>query len=202
VSDEPIETIELPPTDLDEADLIAMYSSPDAEKPPKHHTVLETWTAVLAPAKEDSTSKIAPQYATNMVAQYPGVGFAEMPAFRDIYFERILTLEEILRLEVESDPECLQRDSAAEDLKYNADHYKNILMQWQLQFLQWELDWDTTDEMAGVHLGALSEVHKMFFGANGLVAYLTSINFDAEYTEADQAALVEALNELKEQNGE
>ena len=77
-----------------------------------------------------------------------------------------------------------------------------MLTDWQLQFMRWELEWETTDPKAAVQLGAMSEVHKMFFGQMGLVPYLASINFDEQYTEADQTALAEALTSLKEASGE
>ena len=199
-SPEVTESIELPITEHDEADIIKMFGTePEA---PAHRTILEVWREVLAPADSERNKKVAPQYAINMVSTYPGVTFADMQDFSVDYFTKIIALYDILVAEIATDDECLLRHTVEDDLAYNAQHYKNVLTDWQLQFMRWELEWETTDPKAAVQLGAMSEAHKMFFGQMGLVPYLASINFDEQYTEADQTALAEALTSLKEASGE
>jgi|JI10StandDraft_1071094.scaffolds.fasta_scaffold35334_5 hypothetical protein len=196
----PDETIELPVTEHDEADIIKMFGS-EAEQP-EHRTILEVWREVLAPADTERNGKVAPQWAINMVTAHVGVTFADMNDFRDEYFDKIIVLFNILLEEIATDEECLLRNSVQDDLIFNGQHYKNLLTNWQLQFMRWELEWDVVAPGAAVTLGVLAEVHKMFFGQMGLIPHLSSINFDEAYTEADQLALTEALQALKEGSSE
>lgn len=164
-------------------------------EPPAFHPVLEVWREVLKPAALEAQKKVTPQWASRMVASYSCLTFADMNQMRDRYFGKIAQLAAIVDLEIATDSDCLSYDKPEDDAAENAAHYKNILLQWQLQFLQWELEWDTVDPHAAVELAAISEVHKMFFGQTGLTAFLDNIKF--EYTEADQADLADALYELR-----
>lgn len=188
---EPIETTE--PTD---AEIHEFISGPEKGEEPSYHPILEVWREVLKPAKDEADAKVTPQWASRMVQSHVGIGFADMNAFRDTYFGKLADLENILLLEIDSDPDCLKVDTPEEDVERNSFHYSNLLMQWQLQLMQWELDWDTASPEAAVELAAISETHKMFFGPTGLTAFLDNIKF--EYTEDDQELLGLALQELKE----
>ena len=170
-----------------------MERGPEA---PSFHPVLEVWREVLRPAATEATTKVTPQWASRIIQSYPQIQFADMNAVRDSYFGKILQLAKVLDLEIEEDDECLGYTTPEEDVEHNAHHYKNLLLNWQLAFLQWELDWDCTDDHAAVELAAISEVHKMFFGQNGITAFLDNIKF--EFTESDSAYLAEALQELKD----
>jgi hypothetical protein len=188
---DPIETIEL--SEQDQADLDMLNA--DGEEP-EFHTVLEVWREVLSNGPELSKEKVTPQWAAKIVANYAGVTFADMENVQAQYFGKIGELAKILDYEISTDKDCLKHSTPSEDATENSGHYKNILRDWQLQFLQWELDWNTRDPYAAVELAAISEVHKMFFGPTGLTAYLDNIQL--EYTEADQADLAEALTELRD----
>jgi hypothetical protein len=166
----------------------------DAAEATPYHTILEIWRGVLAPAREQIGSRITPQWATRMVSTYAQVKYEDMPAFGQLYYERIGLLADILDLEIEIDDECLNRTSAQEDVENNSEHYVNLLTEWQRQFLQWEIDWDATSPTAAIEVAALSEVHKMFFDPQGITALLDEINF--VFTDGDRENLAEALQEL------
>ena len=187
---EPFETVELPVTDTDKADLHQLYSEPDAE-PPGFHPILQVWREVLAPARDEIDTKVTPQWASRIISSYIGLGFEDMVMFRNRYYAKLMEMMAILDEEIATDPECLTYSEAADDARHNAGHYKNLLLDWQLRLLDWEMAWDTMAIHAAVELAAVSEVHKMFFGPNGLTAFLDNIGF--EFTEADSAAMQEAL---------
>lgn len=188
---DPVESIEF--TEKDQEDLNRMLEE-SAE--PEFHPVLEVWREVLSNGPELAKEKVSPQWASKIVATYVGVAFKDMEDVQAQYFAKIAELANILDLEIATDKECLTYRSAEEDKVENAVHYKNILRDWQLTFLQWELDWNCRDPYAAVELAAISEVHKMFFGPTGLTAYLDNIQF--EFTEQDQKDLGEALLELRD----
>lgn len=181
-------------TEQDIADLESMHAEPSAPDP-SYHTLLEVWQQVLAPAAEEATKQVTPTWAARMCGEYKQLQIQEMNTFRDIYFGGIAELGAVLDAEIETDVDALKIDNQAEDALENRHHYLNVLRDWQLTLLQWELDWDCTDADAHIRLAAISEVHKMFFGPTGLTAFLDNIGF--EFDEADQEMLGEALEELR-----
>jgi hypothetical protein len=168
----------------------------DAAQNVAYHTILEVWREVLKPARVERTKKITPQWANRIVTTYQGLGFADMEDFRDLYFDKIGELEDILAGEIESDDECLNVTTPEEDVEHNGAHYFNVLINWQKTFLTWELEWHPADDLAGVELAAISEVHRMFFDSNGLTALLDQIKF--EFTDDDRDLLAAELNALRE----
>jgi hypothetical protein len=188
---DPVESIEM--SEKDEADLKALL---EGSVEPDFHTVLEVWREVLKNGPELAKEKVTPQWATKIVSQYSGIGFVDMEDVQTRYFGKIAELANILDIEIKSDKDCLTYTTFEDDKIENAHHYKNLLRDWQLTFLQWELDWETVSHDAAIELCAISEVHKMFFGPTGLTAYLDNIQF--EFTEQDQQDLAEALLELRD----
>ena len=161
-----------------------------------YHTILEVWREVLKPAADEQYKRITPQWATRVIAAYPEIAYADMPAFRELYFGSILHLASILDDEISGDDECLNLTSAEEDVEHNTHHYLNVLFSWQMQFMQWEIEWDCTAPDAALRVAALGEVHKMFFDPMGLTALLDQINF--EFTDTDRDTLGEMLANLIE----
>jgi hypothetical protein len=161
----------------------------------KFHPVIEAWREVLRPAEAEAGTKVTPQWASRICQSYSQITYGDMDEYRDRYFGKIQELVDILQAEIDSDPECLKPGSPEEDREHNSGHYKQLLLDWQLCILGWELAWTTTDPHAAVELAAISEVHKMFFGPTGLVGFLDNIKF--EFTEEDQSEIAEALEELK-----
>jgi hypothetical protein len=189
---------QIPEETLEQPDEIDDELAEILDKPPEpeYHTILEIWREVLLPANELKGEKVSPQYATKMVSMYPGMTYRDVPDLQERYYDKISELLKILKAEIRKDADCLTWTNAADDATYNTEHYKDLLRDWQLRFLAWELDWDTRSSDAAIELAAISEVHKMFFGQTGLTQFLDNIKL--EYTEADQAALAEALQELRE----
>jgi hypothetical protein len=179
-------------TDQDQADLDKLYETGEM---PTYHPLLQVWREVLKPAAEEAKSKVTPQWANRITQSYREVNFEDCEYVRDSYFAKIAELAKILDLEIASDDDCLTYDTPEDDVAENSHHYQNLLLQWQLALLKWEMDWECTDLYAGAELAAISEVHKMFFSAEGLTAHLESIRF--EFTEADQQLLADALLEFR-----
>lgn len=161
----------------------------------KFHTILEVWREVLKPAATESGNRVTAGWAAKIVNSYSGITFDQMNEFRDRYYAKIAQLVEILHKEISTDRDCLTYDTPELDAEENAQHYKNLLQDWQIAILRWELEWDCTDEYAGVELGCISEVHKMFFGQTGLSQFLDNIKL--EYTETDQRELAELLEQVR-----
>lgn len=180
-------------TETDQQDLEQVLGD-EAEQAP-YHTILEVWREVLAPAADMKTQKVTPNWAARIVAQFPQVKIQEMDDYRDLYYDKVEVLAQIVRDEIETDDECLNYTEPAEDAEQNAGHYREILYKWQEQILVWEMDWLCTDADAHLELAAISEVHKMFFSQTGITAYLDNINF--QFTDADQASIRDRLEALK-----
>lgn len=195
-SPETTESIEF--SEQDVADLAMLGALPEGTEVPSYHPILEVWRELLKPATELAAERVTPQYASRIVASYAGITFADMPEVQARYYGKIVELLEILDFEIGTDAECLTYATPEEDVEHNGHHYKNLLLNWQLAFLSWELTWDCTDPAAAIELVAISEVHKMFFGPTGLTQFLDNIRFNEIYTEDDQAILTAALEELRE----
>lgn len=186
--------VEIEFSEQDQADLAALgVTTGDA---PEYHTLLEVWKRVLEPAKDELAARVSPQYANRIASSYREIAFADMNEYRDRYLEKVLTFERILLDEIATDADCLSYSDPADDAAENRSHYHNILMQWNLQLLQWEMEWECDKPYAAVEFATLGEVHKMFFGEQGITAHLEVIGF--EFSDADQALLAEAINEFRE----
>ncbi len=189
---EPTESIEEPEelTEQDIADLEILNG-----EPPQYHTILEVWREVLQWAPGEAEKKVQAGWAAKMTQTYQQLKIQDMNTFRDLYFGKIVQLYNILLDEISTDKECLSYTDPKDDTTENAVHYKNLLLLWQTSILQWEIDWDCADENAHIEIAAIAEAQKIFFGENGIANHLSSVGF--EYTEADQAVLTEALEELR-----
>lgn len=187
----------LPLTAQDEADLATLDEHGlAAPGEVNYHTILEVWREILKPAATEAAKKVTPQYASRIVASYTGVSFADMAEMQYRYYAKILTLAALLDAEIATDADCLTYGTPEEDVAENALHYKNLLRDWQVRFMEWELAWDCTDPFAAVELAAISETHKAFFGQTGLTQFLDNIKL--EYTEEDQAEMAALLESMKE----
>jgi hypothetical protein len=184
-------------TDVDQITIDEINAA--AEEAP-FHSILEVWRTILSPARGQIGKPITPQWANRMVQTYPGLTYADTVHLADLYYDRIGVLGDILALEIATDDECLKVITPAEDVEQNNHHYLNVIVDWQKQFLQWELDWDPTAADAAIDIASLSEVHKMFFDQTGLLSLLEQISF--EFTDADRDLLAEELQAMREAVGE
>lgn len=164
------------------------------------HPLLQVWRAVLEPAEKERLTKITPQWASRIVNTFAGLTFADMPAFRDAYFDKVADLKKILDYEIETDDECLKVTTPEEDAEQNAEHYLNVLTNWQLTVLDWELDWDCAAPLAAVDLASTAEVHRMFFGETGLTALLDQIPF--QFTDVHREMLASTLQSHRDSRQE
>ena len=162
----------------------------------EYRTILELWAAVLKPAEGELGKKVLPQWGSRIVGNYPEISFKDLNDFRDMYYRRVMDLADILDYQIATDDECLKRISAEEDAQLNGLLYRTIIIEWQKQFLTWELDWDCTHPFAAISLASMAEVHKMFFSPEGLIGLLDQI--DIQFTDDDREALAEELQELKD----
>ena len=161
-----------------------------------YRTILELWREVLKPAENELGKKVLPQWGTRIVGSYPEIAFKDMPDFRDLYYTRILRLTKILVDLIATDDECLKRMSAEEDAQLNGMLYRQIITEWQKQFLTWEIEWDCESETAAIDIATMAEVHKMFFSQEGLITLLDQIGL--EFTDADRETLAGELLMMKE----
>lgn len=183
-------------TAKDQADLEALAGEEEFTLPePEYHTLLEVWTRVLEPSLEAASEAVTSGYAGRIVNSYPGIGFADMNDFRDLYFAKLEEMKNALAYEIATDEECLNHTSRETDVEFNSLHYRNLLLSWNTIVLAWEMAWDTTSNDAAIELGTTSEIYKMFFGEQGITQHLGAIGF--EFTEDDQQELTDALEEFK-----
>lgn len=189
MSETPNEEIEL--SEQDKADLEMLSADPPTMRP-----ILYIWKEVLSHAPHEATLPITPQFATKMVNKHPEVRYRSMLDFRDSYYSKMIELAHIIDVEISTDEECLSYTTAEEDLEHNSEHYKNIILAWNMTFLDWELSWDCMDDNAGLEVAVLSELYDIFFGPTSISAHLDNIKFD--FTEDDQTQLAEALAEYRD----
>lgn len=164
------------------------------------HPILQVWRAILEPAETERLSRISPQWASRIVNTHTEIQFADMPAFRDAYFDKVADLKKILDYEISTDDECLNVTTPEEDVEHNSDHYINVLTNWQLTVLDWEMDWDCAADWAAVDLAATAEVHRMFFGETGLTALLDQIPF--QFTDMHRDLLASTLQSHRDSRQE
>lgn len=163
---------------------------------PSYNSLLKVFAAVLGGAEEERKSSISPAYAQRITGRYSEIKFADLPRFHDAYFDKIEELHQILLFELSAAGETAEVEDAEEDLAMNSDHYKNLLLQWQLAFQLWELEWSPTSEDAAVDLAATGEAFNMFFGQTGLTQFFGEIGF--ELTEDDQQLMADTILEARE----
>lgn len=165
-------------------------------EPAAYHAILHLWRDVLRAAETEKTVKVTPQWANRICGSYRGIEYWDMNTFRDTYFEKVLELLNVLEVEIDSDPECLNVTSHEEDKVRNGHHYLNVIRDWQMAFLLWEIEWDCEDSEAAVNMACIAEVHRMFFDQQGLLGLLEQIQF--EMTDADRDHIAQSLQELKD----
>jgi hypothetical protein len=193
------EVIEFPSNDVVPGEVID--ERPTEEEAPRYHTILEVWREVLKPAHAEVLKNVTPQWAGKMVQSYPQIKYSDCEDLRDRYYAKLFQLEAQLLQEIGTDENCLTWETPEEDVQHNSHHYKNLLLQWQLSFMQWELDWRSFHKDAAVELAAIGECHIIMFGSperQGLTAFLGNVKF--ELTEDDQAEIQAELNALREQS--
>lgn len=187
--DKVTETIEMP----EDAEVIDF---PALDEAPSYHAILEVWASVLEPAEAEQSAPVTPQWATRITSTYRELTYADMLAVRNDLFGLLMQMRQDVVDAIEENPECLNVETAEEDIELNSGHYREIMIRWQERMLQRELSWDCTSDTAAVEIASLSEVHKMLFGENGITGFLDAVGF--QFTDADQDELRERLTAVKE----
>ena len=188
------QTPELELTEQDEKDLATLLA--DAGEV-KYNPVLRIWKEILSPENIAHGSRVSIPWSNAILSKYHGMTFALMPAFVDRYHQIMSDMADALRVEIASDPDCLNWFSLEEDVEENRHHYIQMLHHWQKNLLVWETIWDATHPDAAAHVAALGEAGLFFFGETGLAAHLSQIGL--EFDEADQQDLADELRAYEEQ---
>lgn len=185
---------------LEEAAIEALESmlsdqgeAPDNEGPSKH-TLLEVWTAVLANIEKSMESKVTMQEAMKVINEWPKISVQEVPAYHWAYHSNLLMFRRILEEEISSDSKCFKH--IEDDAVRNKHHYLNLLLAWQIQSMEWEVNWDAKTNDAHIWLAAHVDSVNMILGQKGLIGHLDQIDF--ELSDDDQEKLTEALMEAAE----
>lgn len=182
-------------TDTDTTPQLSLVTNSEEAEAQPFYPLLRVWREILAPASDPKVQRVTPQWATRLVSTHAGLTFADVQKVCDRYFERLGILTEILDAEIATDPNCLSYTTIEEDAELNRDHYLNLLMLWQQQFLLWELEWSCTADDAAIDIASADEVFRFFFGQTGITAYLDNIGF--QFDEIDQEQITEALTEMR-----
>ena len=155
-------------------------------------TVLETWLKVLGTADiGDDEPKVSMQFASHLIRSYPELKFRDLKAVDARFREKLLDFRDILQAEVDGEPAALKRmDTDAAD---NRHLYLNAILGWQQSTVEWERNWDPSDENAAVEFAACAEAHRFALSPMGLIAHLDAIGL--EFGPDDEQAVIDAVME-------
>ena len=96
------------------------------DQAPEFHPILRVWQEILDASKKVRQERITPQWALRVVTTHADMHFQDMTDYRDLYYQSIDELAEALKVEIETDDECLKyaidlvRATRPEN-KFNAD---------------------------------------------------------------------------------
>lgn len=161
-----------------------------------YRSILEVWSKLFEPLEEMRKDPVTPNWAIRITSHYGNIELREMENFRDRYFHVALEMAAILQATIDANEDCLKVYSAEEDRDLNGGLYFQVLVDWQLNLLQHELEWDCISKSAGVDIAVMGEIHNLLFGDMGLAGHLNSINY--ELSDDDQQNMAQALNEARE----
>ena len=155
-------------------------------------TVLETWLKVLGTADiGDDEPKVSMQFASHLIRSYPELKFRDLKAVDARFREKLLDFRDILQAEVDGEPAALKRmDTDAVD---NRHLYLNAILGWQQSTVEWERNWDPSDENAAIEFAACAEAHRFALSPMGLLAHLEAIGL--EFGPDDEQTVIDAVME-------
>lgn len=155
-------------------------------------TVLETWLKVLGTADiGDDEPKVSMQFASHLIRSYPELKFRDLKAVDARFREKLLDFRDILQAEVDGEPAALKRmDTDAVD---NRHLYLNAILGWQQSTVEWERNWDPSDENAAIEFAACAEAHRFALSPMGLLAHLEAIRL--EFGPDDEQIVIDAVME-------
>lgn len=155
-------------------------------------TVLETWLKVLGTADiGDDEPKVSMQFASHLIRSYPELKFRDLKAVDARFREKLLDFRDILQAEVDGEPAALKR--MATDAADNRHLYLNAILGWQQSTVEWERNWDPSDENAAIEFAACAEAHRFALSPMGLLAHLEAIGL--EFGPDDEQTVIDAVME-------
>ena len=155
-------------------------------------TVLETWLKVLGTADiGDDEPKVSMQFASHLIRSYPELKFRDLKAVDARFREKLLDFRDILQAEVDGEPAALKR--MATDAVDNRHLYLNAILGWQQSTVEWERNWDPSDENAAIEFAACAEAHRFALSPMGLLAHLEAIGL--EFGPDDEQTVIDAVME-------
>ena len=155
-------------------------------------TVLETWLKVLGTADiGDDEPKVSMQFASHLIRSYPELKFRDLKAVDARFREKLLDFRDILQAEVDGEPAALKR--MATDAADNRHLYLNAILGWQQSTVEWERNWDPSDENAAIEFAACAEAHRFALSPMGLLAHLEVIGL--EFGPDDEQTVIDAVME-------
>lgn len=174
-------------SEQDEKDLATMLGEAAAEAPKR--TLLATWANLLGNIEASDAARVEPRVALRVISAWPQLTLQEVPEYFRRYHSRLAEMREVLTVEIETAPQALER--VEDDAEENKAHYLNLLAQWQILALSWEMEWDITAEDAHIELASFADAANYVIGDSGIVGHLDAIQF--QYTEDDQATVAAAV---------
>lgn len=174
---------------------------PKPEDEFEYHAILEVWKAYLDPAEGATETPPSMDWVGIIMANWAHVlkDFSQLKAVQKHYFRIILDAKAVLDDVVESDPDCYDVSTAAEDAERNKDHYRHMLLQWQKVLLVEQANWDIDDPESAEIFVALGEVQNQLLGKQGLANLLGVISLP--WTEEEQEELTQELHEFRKELG-
>ena len=155
-------------------------------------TVLETWLKVLGTADiGDDEPKVSMQFASHLIRSYPELKFRDLKSVDARFREKLLDFRDILQAEVDGEPAALKR--MATDAADNRHLYLNAILGWQQSTVEWERNWDPSDENAAIEFAACAEAHRFALSPMGLLAHLDVIGL--EFGPDDEQTIIDAVME-------
>lgn len=155
-------------------------------------TVLETWLKVLGTADiGDDEPKVSMQFASHLIRSYPELKFSDLKVVDARFREKLLDFRDILQAEVDGEPAALKR--MATDAVDNRHLYLNAILGWQQSTVEWERNWDPSDENAAIEFAACAEAHRFALSPMGLIAHLEAIGL--EFGPDDEQTVIDAVME-------
>ena len=156
-------------------------------------TLLEMWDQLLTDGLAAREARVSMSDAYRLLNDQPGlVNVRTLGLFQEHYYELIEQARDIVRFEIDSDPDSLKVDPS-EDAEKNKHHYLNIIVNWNSMFRLNDEEWSYDQENADVRLAAATAVAAAIVGQQGLFGHLQHIGF--QFNEEDSQLIATAGEE-------
>jgi hypothetical protein len=186
----------------DEVDLTIL----NAANEPLDTTVIGIWEKVLGDIEVMRETRITPGYANKQLQRWPRMLPEELPVYYRLFHDYLLpyraVVEEQIRLHPDAKGHLGPVGEETSDAVANRAIYKEILLQWNLVTIRHEEQWQADGDFPYAHLAAIHEAQLFVTGPQGIQQLLGQAAVGFQWTDEDQAALVESVNEAAGVSGE